>query len=324
MGQVTVLGAGVAGLVCATALVEAGHDVRVYDPSGVPGDGVSALAGGMLAPFSELDNLPLDRLDDACAGVAWWRSKAAKLGFDCPAKGTLVVAHRADRDVLGRFEHELQRVPGCFERLGREALTQREPSLGSRFDGGLWVPGEAYLEPRRALAALAESLRLAGASLVPAHAPVAAARLVDCRGTAAPEPDLRPVRGEIAFVRAPGVALTHCVRLMHPRIPLYVVPHGASVFAVGATMLESSDDGGMTVGSALELLSAATLVHPSFAEAEIVALESGLRPAYPDNRPAVRQRSDGVVSVNGLFRHGYLLSPSLAEQVVAAFHEGTK
>ena len=70
------------------------------------------------------------------------------------------------------------------------------------------------------------------------------------------------------------------------------------------------------MGSALHLLSAATLLHPGFVEAEIIALRSGLRPAYANNRPTVRRRAKGVLSVNGLFRHGYLMSPALAAEVV--------
>lgn len=312
----TVLGAGVAGLVCATALVEAGYRVRICDPGGIPGRGVSTLAGGMLAPFSELDHLAIDQLEDARMGVAWWRARAEALGFSCPARGTLVVAHHADRDVLARFEHDLERVPGCFERLNRAALRSREPTLGARFEGGLHVPGEAFLEPKVALNALAEALRASEVELCTTTAPAGDGVVVDCRGMAAAEPELRPVRGEIAFLRAPDVTLEHCVRLMHPRIPLYVVPHGGGVFAVGATMVESGDEGEVTVGSALHLLSAATLLHPGFVEAEIIALRSGLRPAYPDNRPAVHRHASGVLSVNGLFRHGYLMSPALAAEVV--------
>ena len=66
----------------------------------------------------------------------------------------------------------------------------------------------------------------------------------------------------------------------------------------------------------MELLSAAYTVHPGFAEAQVIATGSGLRPAFPDNLPAIRQ--DGsVFCLNGLYRHGFLLAPSLAADLVA-------
>ena len=37
------------------------------------------------------------------------------------------------------------------------------------------------------------------------------------------------------------------------------------------------------------------------------------RPAFPDNLPRIR-RDGRVISVNGLYRHGFLLSPALARR----------
>ena len=56
---------------------------------------------------------------------------------------------------------------------------------------------------------------------------------------------------------------------------------------IGATTIEAEDDG-VSVRSALELLSAAYAVHPAFAEARIVEIGAGLRPAFPDNLPRIR------------------------------------
>ena len=55
---------------------------------------------------------------------------------------------------------------------------------------------------------------------------------------------------------------------------------------IGATSIESEDTG-VSVRSALELLSAAYAVHPAFAEARIVEIGAGLRPAFPDNLPRI-------------------------------------
>jgi glycine oxidase len=64
----------------------------------------------------------------------------------------------------------------------------------------------------------------------------------------------------------------------------------------------------------MELLSAAYTVHPAFAEAEVIATGAGLRPAFPDNTPALRR--EGVrLHLNGLYRHGFLMAPVLAERL---------
>jgi glycine oxidase len=108
---------------------------------------------------------------------------------------------------------------------------------------------------------------------------------------------------------------------MHPRYPLYIVPRENQHYLIGATSIESDDRRPMTVQSALELLSAAFTVHPGFAEASIVELIVNCRPALPDNLPAIQVR-DGLIRVNGLYRHGFLISPRLAELVGAHIAQG--
>ena len=60
------------------------------------------------------------------------------------------------------------------------------------------------------------------------------------------------------------------VRMLHPRIPLYIVPRADGVFMIGATMIESADPTGVSVRSTLELLGAAYALHPAFGEAEVL------------------------------------------------------
>ena len=126
-------------------------------------------------------------------------------------------------------------------------------------------------------------------------------------------PDLRGVRGEMVVIRSREVSLSRPVRLLHPRIPLYIVPRGGGVFMIGATTIESETRGGVSVRSTVELLNAAYALHPAFGEAEILELGADLRPAFPDNLPAVRRGSRSL-HVNGLYRHGFLLAPAMARQ----------
>src|SRR5262249_11741957 len=113
----------------------------------------------------------------------------------------------------------------------------------------------------------------------------------------------------------PEISFSRPVRLIHPRWPIYIVPRANNRFLIGATSIEA-EDSGMSVRSALELLTAAYTVHPAFGEARIVEMGAALRPAFPDNLPRV-DVGNARISVNGLYRHGFLLAPALAEATVA-------
>jgi glycine oxidase len=106
---------------------------------------------------------------------------------------------------------------------------------------------------------------------------------------------------------------------MHPRYPLYIVPRENHEFMIGATVIESAGQN-ISLKSAMELLSAAYSLHPSFAEAEIIDIRAGIRPAYADNLPRIRVEGN-IIRCNGLFRHGFLLAPVMA-RCVADFIDG--
>ncbi|TGV62319.1 FAD-dependent oxidoreductase, partial [Mesorhizobium sp. M00.F.Ca.ET.149.01.1.1] len=126
-------------------------------------------------------------------------------------------------------------------------------------------------------------------------------------------PELRGVRGEMLMLRTADISLARTVRLLHPRIPIYVVPRSENLFMVGATMVESDAAGPITARSAMELLSAAYALHPAFGEAELVEAGVGVRPAFADNLPRV-DRDGKNLRINGLYRHGFLLAPAMARQ----------
>jgi glycine oxidase len=90
---------------------------------------------------------------------------------------------------------------------------------------------------------------------------------------------------------------------------------------IGATVIESEDAGPVSVRSALQLLGAAYALHPAFAEAEIVEVGAGVRPAFPDNVPKIVVRGR-TIHVNGLYRHGFLMAPALAAQVAEHLEGG--
>ncbi|MBO9407050.1 FAD-dependent oxidoreductase [Shimia sp. R9_1] len=303
----SVIGAGVAGLAVATELMERGAEVQVFDPAGPPGPhGCSWWAGGMLAPWCEYENAEEPVLRLGQEAIDWWAGRTP-----VTKSGTLVVANKRDLPDLRRFARRTEQ----FVEVGREKVTELEPDLHG-FGQGLFFEGEAHLNPRQALQDLYRGLKDKGAIFHKRLAPTSLENAIDCRGLSAREYlyDLRGVKGEMLIIRCPDVDITRPVRLLHPRIPLYIVPRGDGIYMLGATMIESEDSSRITARSMLEMLSAAYALNPAFGEAEVLEIGVDLRPAFPDNLPRIR-RLGRTIYANGLYRHGYLLAPALARGV---------
>jgi glycine oxidase len=318
--RVVVIGAGVAGLTTALALAARGASVGVLEHGASLGAlSCSRYAGGMLAPWCEKESAEDLVVTLGQEALAYWPQVMPGV----EQRGSLVVAQRRDDPELDRFARRTTH----HRMLDADGLAKLEPVLAGRFRRGLFFPDEAHLDPRAALPALAARLASLGVPIrfgVEADPEtVDADRVVDARGLAARDrlPDLRGVKGEMLILHAPDVELSRPVRLVHPRFPLYIVPRGDGVFMVGATMIESAERARVTARSLVELLNAAYALHPAFAEAEVVEIGADARPAFPDNLPRIRD--DGrVVSVNGLFRHGFLLSPALARMAAGVVLDG--
>ncbi|MEM6486771.1 MAG: glycine oxidase ThiO [Pseudomonadota bacterium] len=312
---VSIVGAGVAGLAIAVELARRGHPVRVLDRTGPPGPhGCSWWAGGMLAPHCERESADVAVVRLGMAAADWW----AGVGAEVTRRGSLVIAPNRDRRELERFA---RRTAG-FEVLDADALAGLEPDLVDRFTRALYFPTEAHVAPRQALAALVDRLAEHGVAVEQAEPALnglaAEGPVIDARGLAARDAlaDLRGVKGEMLVLSCPDVSLTRPVRLIHPRAPLYIVPRGDGVFMLGATQIEAAERSRVTARSLLELLSVAYALHPAFGEAEVLEIGVDARPAFPDNLPRL-VRQGGVIHANGLFRHGFLLAPALAQQAAA-------
>ncbi|OED46586.1 thiamine biosynthesis protein thio [Rhodobacteraceae bacterium (ex Bugula neritina AB1)] len=305
--MITIAGAGLAGLACAFELAQRGAAVTVYERGEIPGDSsVARFAGGMLAPWCERESAEEQVITLGSRASDWW-SKITPVH----RRGTLVVAPARDRAELTRFA---RRTSGhrCVDAA---EISTMEPALARRFAQGLFFAGEAHLDPRRALRDLSAKVQAMGAQIrygTPAPTRVT----LDCTGMTAPLPGLRPVRGEMAVLHCPDVDISRTLRLLHPRMPLYLVPRGDGHFMIGATMIESSSDRPVTLRSLSELLNAAFTLHPAFAEASVAETGAGLRPAFADNLPRLTEQ-DGTLYLNGLYRHGFLLAPAMAQQAAA-------
>ena len=300
----------------------------------------SQTAAAMLSPLAELAVSDDAVFELGQRSLQLWPQYLAQLSTPVYFRqdGTVVVAHAQDGASLEHFSRLLRhKLPtACkpqVQALDAAALARVEPLLAGRFNGGLYLAGEGQLANDQLMAALAIELDRLGVqwhegkavegveqkAIVCADQTHAVDIAVDARGVGSKSAllTLRGVRGEVLRVECKGVTLNRPVRLMHPRYQLYVAPRPNGEFVVGATELESEDDGPVTVRSVLELASALHSLHPAFGEARVLRMSAALRPALDDHRPAL-SNIGGVWHINGLYRHGYLCAPALVDDLASA------
>lgn len=319
--QINIIGAGVMGLCAARELANHGAKITIFER----GDGIgqhacSWWAGGMLAPYCEGENTEPIVVELGVESANWWQKHTQKV----TKNGTLIVSLARDNTDLKQFS----RRTNHHTQMNEQQIAALEPDLAGRFTKGLFFKGEAHLAPREALLKLRDGLLADGLTFIRKEAePAKLAKhglTIDCRGLAAkPDlPALRGVRGEMLILHCPDVKISRSIRILHPRIPLYIVPRGDGIYMLGATMIESSARERVTARSLLELLSAAYALNPAFGEAEILEIGVDSRPAFPDNLPRL-SRSQNLISINGLYRHGFLLAPSMARIVAHHIFKNT-
>src|SRR5215213_11185852 len=120
--HITIIGAGIAGLTVALELAQHGLKVEVLERGTRLGMfACSSLAGGMLAPWSEMERVGAGVSDLAETSLPWWRENFPGL----VQKGTLVVAAARDLSELNRFAAHSRR----YRWLSQRELGELEPDL---------------------------------------------------------------------------------------------------------------------------------------------------------------------------------------------------
>ena len=349
--HIGIAGAGLLGRLMAWALSRQGHRVEVFDPAphahpAHDGHGAAGFtAAGMLSPLAELDAAEPDVAGRGWQSIAHWAAITQALARRVAPPhfaqhGSLMVAHGADlgaaRRVLGRLTQPMPGQPDHAQpqALSPDQLHALEGDLhGSNGPLHAWLlPGEAHIDAVATMQALhddARDVQWHWAQPVQALGPHTlqlrgeqGARdfdlVLDVRGTGArPDLPVRGVRGEVVWLHAPGVRLSRPVRLLHPRHRVYIVPRPGERVLIGASEIESEDRSPMSLRSAVELMAAAHSILPALAEARILRLDTNLRPALPDHRPRLHVEP-GLVRLNGLYRHGWLLAPAWVDDALRA------
>ncbi len=330
--DICVVGGGLIGLSVAWRAAQRGATVTLLE-AGTLGAGASHVAAGMLAPVAELEVGEAGRrlLELSLASLERWPAFADELreasGIDVGLRrsGTLVVAR--DDDEAEALERELafRRERGLeVERLRPSEARRRESALAPTVRLALDVPGDASVDPRRVLDALAAACRAEGVELregarvdeLPAGRVVLAAGAWS--GQLMPGVPVRPVKGQLLRLRDPrGPGLLERVLRFEGG---YLVPRGDGAYVLGATMEERGFDTTVTAGGLYELLRDAHELVPGISELVVEEALAGLRPGTPDNLPIVEER-DGVVVATGHGRNGVLLAPLTAELAVDALEK---
>jgi glycine oxidase len=306
-------------------------------------------AAAMISPMSELVASEPEVFTLGQKSLELWPTWLEQI--DClqhfHQQGSLVIAHPNDLAELKQFEKDLtfklqqltneadnEAYTGSYYQTlqNQQQLAALEPNLGNHFQQGLFLQSEAHIDHHPVLSKLVEEAQALGAQFHQHKAVeiddsiLADFDLIfDCRGVGSKhssydQAQLRGVRGEVIWLESKEITLTRPIRMMHPRYKLYLVPKPNNQFMIGATEIESEDRSPISLRSSMELMSALYAINPAFAEARILHQDQNLRPAYLDNLPKIQlgksKTHQPVISINGLYRHGYLIGPALIEQAI--------
>jgi glycine oxidase len=122
--------------------------------------------------------------------------------------------------------------------------------------------------------------------------------------------DIRPLKGQIAAVRAEGWKLRYTVRNEH----VYLVPRDDNRIIVGATMEEAGYDKTVDTQAIHKLLESGAHLVPKIRNAPLVESWAGLRPATRTGLPLIGPtKIPGYYLAVGHLRNGILLGPLTAQ-----------
>jgi glycine oxidase len=307
-----IVGGGIIGLATAWRAQQRGLDVCVLE-RGEPGAGATHAAAGVLAPDEDLGAL-------ATRSAGLWPAFADELG---EATGVELGYTRCGSLLLA-----FDQTDATGEWLDGDACRALEPGISPECVGGLLVPDDAQVDPRRAVQALVRALGatvrphsdvvelgpneldLADGSRIGAERVVLAAGAWSARRLAR-RLAVRPVKGQTLRLRGPLPA-TRIIQHEH----VYVVPRASGETVIGATIEEAGYDTTTTEEATAALLLGARRAVPAVAELELVDVVASLRPGTPDDRPLIGEW-EGLLVAGGHYRNGILLAPITADAIAA-------
>ena len=334
--HVVLVGAGIIGLITAFELHSRGVEVTICDPD--PASGASHAAAGMLAPASEIvwGQDPLHALmADSAALYPQLVGRIEQVTGKRPAyrqNPTMVIAaEQADRQALQELQQVRQELGLPSEVLLGSQARRREPALASNIAGALVFAADHQIDPRSLTAILVEyfdsrlvrelvtevlpagngrpAVRTASGRVIDADQVLLSTGLQQIPGT--PALPLRAVYGDILRLDIPGhlqPLITHTVRGLVHRRPVYLVPREDGSIVLGASSREDGNEM-VSVEALYTLLDDARRLVPGIMDASLREVIARARPGTPDDAPIIDRIDPALVVANGFFRHGVLLAP---------------
>jgi glycine oxidase len=343
-GTALVVGGGIIGAVSAFRLAREGWRVTMFDAS--PGSGATWAAAGMLAPSAEATPGERRNYELQRNAVSAWRDVAQELRevtgetLDIVEHGTLLVGYDAsDRRLVDQFEYVAQEFGVTYERVTRESHPSYFDGLTPRIRDGVFLTGDAWLDPDQAMRLLTDAGRALGVELVRQrveaamsfddHVDVTTAEgstqgdvgLFATGASALPkgfaenvDHSVRPVRGMTVRVSGFDRSTQPVVRAFVRGRSFYVVSRPGGYCVLGASSDEQSELV-VEVGELQRLLRDALDVVPSLETASVVETRQGLRPATSDLSPFLEVVDERWAWASGHYRHGVTLAPLSALEV---------
>lgn len=320
-----VVGAGIVGCAIARELALRGVACTVIDPRPIAG-GATQASAGMLAPYVEAHHggpmleLCVRSLDLYDKWIASLRREGHEVEYR--RIGTLEVALT--------LEHAAELRQSEGEWIPTLALASRVPRL-TLSAGALRNDQHGYVDAPQLAAALAASAVRHGASFrtgrvqridqadrtlrvrVGSDEQLEASTVIVAAGAwtnliaGIVSPPVRPVRGQLLY-HAGGIGRIETI-LWGP--DCYIVPRENGTLLIGATVEEVGFDEQTTDRGINALFEAARRLLRALSRDSIEGARVGLRPATPDDLPALGRHPQlpGLVYAVGHYRNGVLLAP---------------
>ncbi|MBL9101501.1 MAG: FAD-binding oxidoreductase [Myxococcales bacterium] len=289
--EVLVVGGGVVGLTTALELLDAGYSVQVAARELLT-DTTSAVAAAFWYPYAAYP-------EGQVTGWAQVSLRRYLVLADDPATGVL------RREALEIFP-QVRSEPGwasVAEQFHPLVAAELPPGYadGFRFtttvvETGVYLPWlQAQVQARGGRIVRRELRSLDEVR----EAPIA----VICAGLGAralvPDASVYPIRGQVVRVQNPGLTRVWIDEHSGPEIT-YIVPRSRDV-VLGGSMDAHADDRTPDPARTREIVARCARLEPRLADAPIVSVAVGLRPA----RPAVRLESETLGETRVIYNYGH-------------------
>jgi glycine oxidase len=347
--DVLIIGGGIIGSSIALRLARAGLRVTVVD-RGDPTSEATRASAGMLAPQGEMVE-PDDFFHFSRASRDLYPAFLDELEsltgerVDYHRDGTLLVA--ADEKEMEELErvHRAQTQLGLpIERLAGGELRRRVAGLSPNLAGGLFVPGDHWLDSQTLARAVVQAAEKAGATFLRGLSVTgfnaSASRLESVLASQAPSGAAAALAAG-SFVLAAGCWSGRLAGRLGLRLPVepcrgqmlelevaddwplvvrsgmhYLVPRPGRRVLVGTTSEYTGFESSVTAEGLRSILQGVLRFAPAVKDFRFRTAWAGLRPDTPDHLPALGPAAwENLIFATGHFRNGILLAPATAQWI---------